>query len=177
MFLSFSTYELCHSSDFKESKTTSHSPSAIGTLCHSSDFKESNLRMHIGVYELLDLHLLGQLLWFDLFCRPSHYGICSFPLRTRDKNRSHRSFRRHVQFQPPQMCLLPRKCDARSGIDGELYHVVPVIKQKLSELRRPLSFGFCQHRQIEADHQPSHLELLRIHGLYLPDLPDVKASR
>ena len=75
------------------------------------------------------------------------------------------------------MCLLPRKCDARSGIDGELYHVVPVIKQELPELRRPLSLSLGQHRQIEADHQPSHLELLRVHGLYLLEFPDVNASR
>ena len=75
------------------------------------------------------------------------------------------------------MCLLSSKCDTRSGIDGELYHIVSVIKQKLPELRRPFSFCLGQYRQIEADHQPSHFELLRIHGLYLLDFPEVNASR
>ena len=75
------------------------------------------------------------------------------------------------------MRLLPRECDTWSGIDGELYHIVPVIKKKFPKLRRPLSLSLSQHRQIEADHQPSHLELLRIHGLYLLDFPNVTASR
>ena len=131
----------------------------------------------VQLYLLPELHLRRQLFWLHLFCRSSHYRICPFPLCTRYKNCSHRSFWRHVQLQPSQMCLLSRKCDTRSGIDGELYHIVPVIKQKLPELRRPFSLSLSQHRQIEADHQPSHFKLLRIHGLYLPDFPEINASR
>lgn len=75
------------------------------------------------------------------------------------------------------MRLLSRECDTWPSINRELYHIVPIIKQELSKLRRPLSLGLSQHRQIEADHQPSHFELLRIHGLYLPDFPEISASR
>ena len=75
------------------------------------------------------------------------------------------------------MRLLPGKCDTWSRINRKLYHVVSVVKQELPELRRPLSLGLRQHRQIEAYHQPSHFELLRIHGLYLLGFPEINASR
>ena len=126
---------------------------------------------------LPELHLGGEPFWRNCFCRTSHYRICPFPLCTSDKYCPHRTFRRHVQFQSSQMRLLPRKCDTRPRIDGELYHVVSVIKQELPKLSCPLSLRLSLYWQVEADYQPSHFEFLRIHGLYLLCFPVNRASR
>lgn len=101
---------------------------------------------------LPELHLRRDFLWLGRSCRSPHNRICALPLCARYENRTHRSFRRDIKLQSPQMRLLSRECDTWPCINGKLYHVVPVVKQELPELRRPLSFSLGQHRQVEADH-------------------------
>ena len=121
------------------------------------------------------LQLLWKPSWNNLFCRSPLYCIHSFPLCASHEKRTHRPFRRHIQFQPSQMGLLSRKRDTRPCIHRELNHVITVIQKEFSKLRRIPPLPFRPDRQVEAHHQPTHFEFLRIHGLYSDSFPLISA--
>lgn len=87
---------------------------------------------------------------FDFTAHYIHISILFF----RNHHYSYRAFLRCIVGKSSAMHLSIVEVIAKPSVHGKLYHIIPVVYHKLSEVRSNLSLCFCHNGQIKEYYYP-----------------------